>query len=154
MKPTHFDLSVNNVTDARRFFEAALGWQFERFPFPDVRPEAVALPPPPPEGVRKLGSGPSFPYEYYRITAGAEGEPGIDGGIAAVADAPLAAGRPMTQVTVEVPDLDAVIARVTAAGGRVVEPRAPIPGIGWYATCAEPGGLMFGLIQSDPAAGF
>jgi uncharacterized protein len=125
MKATHFDLSVRDVAAARRFFESALGWQFERFP---------------------------FPYEYYRITAGAAGEPGIDGGIAAVADAPLAAGRAMTQVTIEVPDLDAVIARVTSAGGRVVEPRMPIPGIGWYATCAEPGGLMFGLIQSDPAA--
>lgn len=127
MKPTHFDLSVRDVAAARRFFEAALGWQFERFP---------------------------FPYEYYRITAGPAGEPGIDGGIAAVADAPLAGGQPMTQVTVEVADLDAVIGRVTAAGGRVVEPRAPIPGVGWYATCAEPGGLVFGLIQGDPAAGF
>jgi hypothetical protein len=27
-----------------------------------------------------------------------------------------------------------------------------VPGIGWYATCAEPGGLLFGLIQADPAA--
>jgi len=24
-----------------------------------------------------------------------------------------------------------------------------IPGIGWYATCAEPGGLLFGMIQAD-----
>jgi predicted enzyme related to lactoylglutathione lyase len=125
MKPTYFDLSVHDVAAARRFFESALGWQFERF---------------------------AFPYEYWRISAGPAGEPGIDGGLAKVADAPLAAGRPLTQVTVEVPDLDAVIARVTAANGRVLEPRAPIPGIGWYATCAEPGGLMFGLIQSDPAA--
>ena len=28
-----------------------------------------------------------------------------------------------------------------------IEPKMPIPGIGWYATCAEPGGLVFGLIQ-------
>jgi uncharacterized protein len=125
MKPTYFDLSVHDVAAARCFFESALGWQFERFP---------------------------FPYEYYRITAGPAGEAGIDGGIAAVADAPLSGSRPMTQMTVEVPDLDAAIARVTRAGGRVVEPRVPIPGVGWYATCAEPGGLMFGLVQSDPAA--
>lgn len=26
----------------------------------------------------------------------------------------------------------------------------PIPGIGWYATCAEPGGLVFGLMQPTP----
>jgi hypothetical protein len=34
-----------------------------------------------------------------------------------------------------------------------VEPKMPIPGIGWYATCAEPGGLLFGLIQADPNTG-
>ena len=63
-----------------------------------------------------------MPYEYYRILAGREGEAGI------------------------------VVAQVIAAGGRVVEPGMPIPGIGWYATCAEPGGLKFGLIQADESA--
>lgn len=123
MKPTYFDLTVRDVAAARRFFEAALGWRFERFP---------------------------MPYEYYRIQAGSAGEPGIDGGIGALADAPAAEGRPMTQVTVEVPHLDAALARVTQAGGSVIEPRMQIPGIGWYATCAEPGGLRFGLIEADP----
>ena len=41
---------------------------------------------------------------------------------------------------------------IGGAGGHVVEPRMPIPGIGWYATCAEPGGLKFGLIQADESA--
>ena len=125
LKPTHFDLSVRNLGAARRFFETALGWCFERFP---------------------------MPYEIYRIQAGPQGEPGIDGTIGAIADAPLANDRPYTQLTVPVPDLDAGIARVLQAGGRAVEPRMPIPGIGWYATCAEPGGLCFGLIQDDPGA--
>ena len=125
MKPTYFDLSVRDLGAARRFFEASLGWRFERFP---------------------------MPYEYYRIEAGAPGEAGIDGGIGAIGDAPLAGGRPLTLLTMPVPDLDAALARVCDAGGRVVEPRLPIPGVGWYATCAEPGGLMFGLIEADPSA--
>jgi predicted enzyme related to lactoylglutathione lyase len=125
MKPTHFDFSVSDLDAARRFFEAALGWRFERFP---------------------------MPYEIYRIQAGPAGEPGIDGSIGAVADAPAAEGRPMTQVTVEVPNLNAALARVTQAGGSVIEPRMQIPGIGWYATCAEPGGLRFGLIEADAGA--
>ena len=91
-----------------------------------------------------------MPYEYYRIQAGPPGESGIDGGIGAVKDAPLAAGRPLTQVTIPVTDLDEVLVRVEASGGRIVEPKMSIPDIGWYATCAEPGGLLFGLIQ--PAA--
>ena len=125
MKPAYFDLTVHDVGKARRFFEDIFGWKFERFP---------------------------MPYEYYRIQAGRESEPGIDGGIGAVKDAPIAGGMPVTQLTVPVADLDETIAKVLAGGGRVIESRMPIPGIGWYATCAEPGGLRFGIIQGDPTA--
>ena len=123
MKPTYFDLTVSDVAVARRFFEAVLGWRFERFP---------------------------MPYEYYRIQAGPEEEPGIDGGIGATKDAPVSGGRPTTQVTIPVSNLDEVLARVRGSNGRIIEAKMPIPGIGWYATCAEPGGLLFGLIQADP----
>ena len=126
MKPTYFDLTVSDLDAARRFFQGVLQWRFERFP---------------------------MPYEYYRIQAGPAEEAGIDGGVGAIKDAPHAGGRPMTQVTIPVKDLDAVLAKVHENGGRVVEPKMPIPGIGWYATCAEPGGLLFGLIQADPSAG-
>ncbi len=126
MKPAYFDLTVADVARAKTFFEATLGWRFEKF---------------------------DMPYEYYRIQAGPEGEPGIDGGIGGVADAPVSGGRPMTLITMPVANLDEVLARVIANGGSIVEPRTPIPGIGWYATCAEPGGLKFGLIEADAAAG-
>lgn len=122
MKPTYFDLTVTNVGEARKFFEKVLGWRFEKF---------------------------DMPYEYYRIHAGPEGEFGIDGGIGSTRDAPLSGGRAMTQVTVPVADLAEVLTRVVGNGGSVVEPRTPIPGVGWYATCAEPGGLRFGLIEAD-----
>jgi len=126
MKPTYFDLTVQDVAQARAFFEKVLGWRFEKF---------------------------DMPYEYFRIQAGPDAEPGIDGGIGAVKDAPLSEGRPMTQVTVPVANLEVVLGLVIGAGGNIVEPKIPIPGVGWYATCAEPGGLKFGLIQADPSAG-
>ncbi len=125
MKPGYFDMTVTDLAAARAFFAAVLGWKFERFPMPG---------------------------EYYRITAGDASEPGIDGGIGAVADTTLSAGRPMTQVTIPVTGLDRGLAEVVAQGGSVVEPKTAIPGIGWYATCAEPGGLLFGLIEADAAA--
>lgn len=117
MKPTYFDLTVRNLTDARRFFEQVLGWRFQEFP---------------------------MPYEYYRIEAGPDDEPGINGGIGAMKDAPIVGDAPATVVTIPVVNLDEYLARVEAAGGRVVEPKLPIPGIGWYATCAEPGGFALG----------
>jgi uncharacterized protein len=126
MKPTYFDLTVSDVGQPKAFFERVLGWRFEKF---------------------------DMPYEYYRVQGGAEAEPGINGGIGATKDAPLSGGKPLTLLTVPVSDLEEVLALVKAAGGSVVEPRTPIPGVGWYATCAEPGGLKFGVIQGDPSAG-
>ena len=125
MKPIYFDLTVRDLSQARAFFDKVLGWRFEKFP---------------------------MPYEYYRIQAGAEDESGIDGGIGSVKDAPLSKGNPMTVITMPVSDLDEAISRVKLYGGSIVERKTAIPGIGWYATCAEPGGLLFGLIQSDKNA--
>jgi len=122
MKPQYFDLTVHDLPAARKFFANVLGWKFETFP---------------------------MPYEYYRIKAGADEEPGIDGGIGAIKDTTISGGRPWVNLTVPVPSLDDCIAKVMASGGRVVEPRTAIPGIGWYATCAEPGGLMFGILEGN-----
>jgi uncharacterized protein len=91
VKPTYFDLTVPDVAQARAFFEKVLHWRFEKI---------------------------DMPYEYYRIQAGPESEPGIDGGVGSVKNAPLSEGRPMTQVTVPVADLNDVLARVVASGGR------------------------------------
>lgn len=125
MKPTYFDFTVKDLGKARAFFENVFDWRFEKFP---------------------------MPYAYYRIQAGDPDEPGIDGGIGATDDTEISGGNPLTQVTIPVPDLDDFISKVEAAGGLVVEPKMPIPGIGWYATCTEPGGLKFGMIQADPEA--
>ncbi|MDH3689381.1 MAG: VOC family protein [Gammaproteobacteria bacterium] len=125
MKPTYFDFTVKDLEQAKAFFRHVFNWRFEKFP---------------------------MPYDYYRIQAGAEGEPGIDGGIGAIADTPTSGGRPLTQVTIPVPNLDACIARVEQNGGTVIEPKMPIPGIGWFAACAEPGGLLFGVMEADPRA--
>ena len=125
MKPTYFDFTVRDVARAKSFFETVLGWRFQNF---------------------------DMPYEYHRIQAGRANEPGIDGGIEPIKDAPLSEGRPLTQVTVPVTSLSETLARVVAGGGSIVEQRVSILGISWYATCAEPGGLKFGLIEADPKA--
>jgi len=85
MKPNFFDLTVHDVEQARTFFETVFGWKFEKFP---------------------------TAYEYYRIQTGAPDEAGIDGGIGAIKHASIAEGRPLTQVSIPVADLDAFIAKV------------------------------------------
>ena len=125
MKPIYFDFTVRNLDEARQFFERVFGWRFERFP---------------------------MPYTYYRIQAESPDEQGIDGGIGEIKDTQISGGKPLSQVTIQVPNLDEVIQKVKESGGNIIEPKMAIPGIGWYATCAEPGGLIFGMIQADPNA--
>lgn len=122
MRPQYFDLTVMDVEQARAFFAACLGWEFEPFgPIPG----------------------------YFRIKAGGPDEPGIDGGIGAAVDFPQSGGRPLTLMTIPVPEIDEILDRVVRHGGRIVEAKRAIPGIGYFATCAEPGGLLFGVLQPD-----
>ena len=87
------------------------------------------------------------PQEYWLVTTGAEGERGIDGGL-------LRRSEPSQGVvnTVDVPDVDDVVARVERAGGRVVVPKMPVPGVGWLVYAQDPDGNTFGVMQSDPDA--
>ncbi len=125
MKPSYFDLSVENLKEARQFFENVFGWRFEKMP---------------------------LPFEYYRIQTGDHDEPGIDGGIGEIKDLTFGDEKPLSVVTVPVVNLEESLEKVKESGGSIIEPKVAIPNVGWYATCAEPGGLMFGMMQADPEA--
>jgi predicted enzyme related to lactoylglutathione lyase len=80
---------------------------------------------------------------YWLVDTGSE-EPGIHGGLMK---------REFDQAvinTVEVESLDAMLARVEAAGGRMVHGPNDIPGVGRHAYCADPEGNLFGLMQPAP----
>jgi hypothetical protein len=88
------------------------------------------------------------PVEYLLVGTGSGETPGIDGGI-------LRAGELIHGVvnTASVDDLEAALARVTAAGGTIERGRQPVPGVGYMAYCRDTEGNVFGLMQEDPAAG-
>ncbi|MCD4685836.1 MAG: VOC family protein [Anaerolineae bacterium] len=89
------------------------------------------------------------PVEYWLVKTGAEGTPGIDGGFFKPED-----GMPaMTVNTIDVADLDASIAKLTANGGAVPMPKLEVPGIGWMAYCKDVEGTLFGLMQMDETVG-
>ena len=125
MKPSYFDLSVENLKEARQFFENVFSWRFEKMP---------------------------LSFEYYRFQTGDPDEPGIDGGIGEIKELTFGDGKPLSVVTVPVVNLDESLEKVKKNGGSIIEPKVAIPNVGWYATCAEPGGLMFGMMQPDPEA--
>jgi len=88
------------------------------------------------------------PMDYWLVTTGNKDEPGINGGLMARQDA----SQGVTYV-VDVPSVDEYLARAEAAGGSVVVPKMPVPGVGWVAYVADPDGNVTGMMQEDPSAG-
>lgn len=118
-RPVHFEITSSDPEKAIRFYQSALGWKFQKW---------------------------DGPIEYWLIETGAEGEPGIDGGMSRRDD------DEGTVNTVGVESLDATVAAIEAAGGTIVRPRMPVPGIGWLAYAQDPDGNPFGVMQSDESA--
>ena len=86
------------------------------------------------------------PMEYWLVMTGPSSEPGIDGGIMKRGDV-----KTITN-TIDVPSLDEFISKVEDAGGAVLAPKMAVPGVGWFAYCADTEGNLFGLMESDTDA--
>lgn len=84
------------------------------------------------------------PMDYWLITSGGGDEPGIDGAI-------MKREGPVTTVvnSISVPSVDEFIDKVTANGGKVLMPKTPIPGVGYFTYCQDTEGNMFGIIEED-----
>lgn len=125
-RPIHFEVHADNTERAMTFYRALLGWTFTQW------------------GTEA----------YWLIGTGEATEPGINGGLM-----PRRGGGPLPMAavnafvcTVGVTDLDAMLTRAVAAGGRVTVPKMPIPTMGWLAYCADTGGNLFGMMQMDASA--
>jgi uncharacterized protein len=87
------------------------------------------------------------PVDYWLVTTGPDDKPGINGGIGRRQDP-----ADHTSNSIEVASLKEAEAKIVAAGGKVLEPRMPIPGVGWFATCLDTEGNRFDLMEPDPKA--
>lgn len=84
--------------------------------------------------------------KYWLVNTEAEDEPGINGAIG------KSKGEPLTVNTVEVSSIDEFAGKVVEYGGEVVVPKMAIPSVGYVVYCKDTEGIVFGLIESDPAA--
>ncbi len=83
------------------------------------------------------------PTEYWLVMTGDPKNPGINGGL----QARMAPGVGVVNV-IEVPDLDAVIKKITASGGTLFGEKVTIPGVGYVAYFRDTEGNLSGLIQN------
>ena len=83
--------------------------------------------------------------QYYGLAATGEGV-GIDGAL--MQRSPGSA----TTLTMEVTSIEEAVAKISAGGGKVVQPKSAIPGVGWFANCVDTEGNTFGVFVNDPSA--
>ncbi len=89
----------------------------------------------------------SGPFDYWLVTTGDRNDPGIDGGMAKRAD-------PSNHILnfIEVPSVDECAAKIASNGGKIIEPRHAIPGVGYILVFEDPEGNTFGVMQADSGA--
>ena len=87
------------------------------------------------------------PMDYWLIMTGDENEPGIDGGLGYQEE-----GFPKVVNTIDVDDIDDVIKKIENNGGKIVNPKHAVPGVGWLAYFKDSEGVMSGIMQNDPKA--
>ncbi len=115
----HFEISADDPTRASAFYSKVFGWKFNKW---------------------------DGPQEYWLITTGPDGQPGINGGLMK-----RQGPQPCTN-TIDVPSVDEYAGMITKNGGKIVMPKDTIPGVGYFALCQDTEGTAFGIMQFDKAA--
>ncbi len=125
-RPIHFEVHAENTDRAIAFYSKVFGWQFSQW------------------------AG----QPYWLIKTGDAGTPGIDGGLLPRQGPGPAAMAPVSSFvcTIDVSDLDSMVAKVVAAGGLIALAKMPIPTMGWLAYCKDTEGNLFGMMQMDANA--
>jgi uncharacterized protein len=122
-KVVHFEIPFDDKARAMKFYTEALGWRLMDMPQMDYVMAVTAA-----------------VDENQRPK-----EPGaINGGMF---QRPKEAPHPTIYVDVE--SVDDAIKKVEAAGGRVVTPKTPIPGMGAYARITDTEGNVIGLYETQ-----
>ena len=125
-RPIHFEIHAENPERAMQFYRALLGWEFNQW------------------------AG----QPYWLVKTGAEGTPGINGGLLPrQGPGPAAMAAVSAYVcTTGVENLDAMAKRVPELGGTIAMPKMPIPIVGWLAYAKDTEGNLFGMMQMDANA--
>jgi len=134
-RPCHFEIHSTDPEKTLDFFAKVFGWQSHKW-----------------TGGGEGGGANNAPFDYWLLATGGDmnatkDKPGINGGLLRTRD-----GKDRTVNTIQVDNVDRVIQAVIAAGGTVVVPKMPIPGVGYLAYCNDPAGHLFGVMHQDIGA--
>ena len=54
--------------------------------------------------------------------------------------------------TIDVPSVDKFLKKIVEAGGKAVQKKTAVPGVGYIAYCADTEGNIFGIMEEDTSA--
>lgn len=87
------------------------------------------------------------PLEYWEIKTGEANEGGIDGGLAKRKKA-----EESLTPFINVPSADEYIAKIESSGGKVIQPKTAIPGVGYMVVFKDTENNTLGLMEENKAA--
>ncbi len=123
-RPIHFEIQADDPERAKSFYENAFGWKIEKW------------------------SGESVGMDYWMLTTGPDGVPGINGGMY---KRPADKKLNTYDCTIAVEDIDEAIQAIKANGGEIQpwegKEKWEMAGIGWFTRARDTEGNIFGVLQ-------
>ena len=127
----HFEIPSDDIEGSKKFYNDLFGWKFDKFPSP---PGSEAMP----QGM-----------EYWIIsTVDEKGNNAINGGM-------MKRQSPQQQGITNFFDIKSIqeySAKVERLGGKVITPKTPVPGMGYFAVCKDTENNGFGIFEADNTA--
>jgi predicted enzyme related to lactoylglutathione lyase len=127
----HFQIPSDDIERSKKFYNELFGWRFDKFPSASGS-EAI------PEGM-----------EYWLIsTLDDKGNRALGGGM-------MKRQSPQHQGFTNYFDVKSVqeySAKVEQLGGKVITPKMPVPGMGYFAVCTDTENNSFGIFELDQTA--
>ena len=122
----HFEIPADQPERAVEFYRELFGWKVEHM------------------------GGPMDYWLVQTVPSDAEGRPtgpGVNGGLMRRM---MPGQTPVNYISVE--NVDEFARKAERLGAKVVVPKMPVPGMGWFAQLTDTEGNMFAIWQHDPAA--
>jgi uncharacterized protein len=125
----HFEIHVEDMERAMKFYEEVFGWKFEDWS------EYAGM-------------------QYYGAITGDSSVPGIDGALIQRRGQAPETGQPMNgfSCTMGVEDYDSTENKILDLGGKVAMPKYALPGMAWQGYYTDTEGNIIGIHQPDENA--
>jgi predicted enzyme related to lactoylglutathione lyase len=124
----HFEIPSDDIERSKKFYDKLFGWKIEKWPGSEAMSEGM---------------------EYWLIsTVDDKGNKALGGGM-------MKRQSPQQQGITNYFDVKSVqeySIKVEKLGGKVITPKMPVPGMGYFAVCTDTENNNFGIFEADDTA--